>query len=123
MKKVKLLYGDKIIIALLCFLSLVLFLLPVLSQGELKAEVYLDGELVHTAYLSSVSESYEFETGGCILIFEGGGVSFKSSECPDKLCVNRGKLKRSGDTMACVPERVTVTLKSEKGKAPDGVTF
>ena len=59
-------------------------------------------------------EKEEITVGNCVLLLEKDGVSFVSSDCHDKLCVKRGKLKRKGDTMACVPERVVAVIKGEK---------
>lgn len=117
-KKIKLplLKGDIVLIISLCFLVLLSFL-PSFSGGneKLTAEVYYEGELIKTVYLSECNGE-EFAAGSCTLLFEKDGVAFIHSECPDKLCVKRGKLKRKGDTMACVPERVVVVIKGEKNE-------
>ena len=117
-KKIKLplLKGDIVLIISLC-LIIVLSFLPSFSGGneKLTAEVYYEGELIKTVSLSEC-KGEEFLVGSCTLLFEKDGVAFIHSECPDKLCIKRGKLKRKGDTMACVPERVVVVIKGEKNE-------
>ncbi len=115
-RKPPLLKGDIVLIISLC-LIIVLSFLPSFSGGneKLTAEVYYEGELIKTVYLSDCNGE-KFAAGSCTLLFEKDGVTFTHSDCPDKLCIKRGKLKRKGDTMACVPERVVAVIKGEKNE-------
>ena len=111
--KLPLLKGDIILIVSLCLLVVLLFLPSFVGENEkLTAEIYHKGELVRKINLSDI-EREEITVGSCVLLLQKDGVSFISSECPDKLCVKKGKLKRKGDTMACVPERVVAVIKGE----------
>ncbi len=113
-RKLPLLKGDELLIASLCILILLLFLPSFGGRNEkLTAEIFYEGELVETVSLSEC-EDEEITVGNCKLLLQKDGVTFLSSECPDKLCIKKGKLKRKGDTMACVPERVVAVIKGEK---------
>lgn len=115
--------GDFVLIGFLCLLIAVLFLPSFFSGSErLTAEIYLDGEIVKTALLSEYDRE-EITVGNCVLLLEKDGVSFLESDCPDRLCIKRGKLKRKGDTMACVPEKVVAVIKSEKKEDFDIATY
>jgi hypothetical protein len=106
--------GDIILIASLCLIIVLLFVPSFTGSDEkLTAEIYHEGELVEAVSLSETDKE-EITVGSCVLLLEKDGVSFVSSDCHDKLCVKRGKLKRKGDTMACVPERVVAVIKGEK---------
>lgn len=108
--------GDFAIVFTVAFFCLVLFLSSFFSGERLKAEFYLNGELTAVIELSRLDEQGEaLQVGGCEILVESDGVTFMSSACRDKLCIKRGKLKKAGDTMACVPERVTVVLKEADG--------
>ena len=112
-KKLPLLKGDIALIVCLCFLIVLLFVPSFADTDEkLTAEIYLNGEIVKTVSLSE-TEGEEITVGNCELLIEKDGVSFIHSDCRDKLCIKRGKLKRKGDTMACVPEKVVAVIKSE----------
>ncbi len=116
--------GDVILITFIALLSAVLFMLSFTgNRGALKAEIYLDGEKVQEIMLSDTDESRTLKVGECELLIEKDGVTFLSSRCSDKLCIKKGKLTRNGDTMACVPEKVVVNIKSLNGKLIDGVTY
>lgn len=109
--KLPFLKGDILLILFLCIIIVLLFV-PSFSGADekLTAEIFYEGELVSTVSLSE-KEKEEITVGNCVLLLEKDGVSFVSSDCHDKLCVKRGKLKRKGDTMACVPERVVAVIK------------
>ena len=40
----------------------------------------------------------------------GQTVYFAASDCPDQICVHTGPLHRAGQTAACLPNRVVVTI-------------
>ncbi len=113
--------GDIILVVSLIILSVMLFAFSFGKSESLKAEIYVDGEKVHSISLSEVTESYTLTENYCQLLIEKDGVSFVFSDCGDQLCIKRGKLKNQGDTMACVPEKVVVILRSDGKDKIDGV--
>ena len=38
------------------------------------------------------------------------------ADCPDKLCVRQGKIHRNGETITCLPNKLTVTVIDEEGE-------
>lgn len=50
------------------------------------------------------------EHGEMIIAYDREGGRVLSSPCPDQVCVHQGKITRSGQTIACVPEKVLVTI-------------
>ncbi len=115
--------GDIVLILGVIILIVLLFMGSFSGGDSLRAEIYLDGEMVEEIDLSGVQKSYSINIASCELLIEKDGVTFLSSECDDGLCIKRGKMTKKGDAMACVPQRVVVSIKSTKGKAPDGVTY
>lgn len=112
--RLPLLKGDIILIALLCLIIVLLFVPSFTGSDEkLTAEIYCEGGLVEAVSLSETDKK-EITVGNCVLLLEKDGVSFIHSDCRDKLCIKRGKLKRKGDTMACVPEKVVAVIKGER---------
>ena len=35
------------------------------------------------------------------------------ADCPDKICVNTGKISKIGETIVCLPHRVVVEIQGE----------
>ena len=115
--------GDVVLVVSLLVACVMLFAFSFGKTQSLKAEIYVDGERLHSIALSEVEESYTINENYCQLLIEKDGVSFVYSSCGDQLCVKRGKLKNQGDTMACVPERVVVILRSDGKEKIDGVAY
>lgn len=114
--------GDYAVVLLTLFISVLLFAFSFSSGDKIRAEIYLDGESFACVNLYELENSQRLLVGDCTLLLEADGVTFVASQCEDRLCINRGKLKKAGDTMACVPERVSVVLRTEKNEA-DAIVF
>ncbi len=71
--------------------------------------VTVDGELYgeYSLYLDAV---YEIEDGNRLVI-EGGEAYISHADCPDKTCVNMGKISRVGEKIICLPNRVAVEIR------------
>ena len=115
--------GDYLVIAAVLLVCLLLFIPSFLPSDEKTAEVYVDGEKVKTVSLSSLKDEEHFSAAGCEILFEKDGASFIESDCPDQLCVKCGKLKNAGDSMACVPNKVVLTVKAEKNDDYDMMAY
>lgn len=115
--------GDILIIALLCVVCVAWFCLGLSGGGATTAEIWHNGEKLVEIELDSVKEAYTYDVGGCKLLIKNGCISFSYADCPDGLCVKGGKLCNAGDTMACVPNRVVVTVTTSKSASYDAVTY
>ncbi|MEG1159923.1 MAG: NusG domain II-containing protein, partial [Acidaminococcaceae bacterium] len=51
------------------------------------------------------------------------GAAIISSPCPDQLCVQHGYVRKTGQAILCLPEKVLVTILTDNGKdgAPDAL--
>ena len=45
-----------------------------------------------------------------VIRIEGGKVSMESADCPDKLCVYHYKISRTGESITCLPNRISVII-------------
>ena len=112
---------------LIVFLLLVcatLFAFSFFGEGEsLKAEISIDGEVVHSVNLETIAESYIYNANGCEIYIGKDGARFIASPCEDGLCVKTGLLFKNGDTMACVPQRVVLCVKNDKDRKFDAVAY
>ncbi|MBO4338849.1 MAG: NusG domain II-containing protein [Clostridia bacterium] len=114
--------ADLIIIVLLFAIAVVLLLPRFFSDDKLTAVISQNGETVKTIDLSAVTESYEIKLDGAVILVEKNAVSFKSAECPDRLCVKCGRLTHAGDTAVCVPTRTVITVSGSE-KTVDVISY
>ena len=113
-----------IIILLVCSFSFIIYSKE--SKKSVTAQIICAGKTVETIELDSVAESYDIPLcdGRGVVRAEKGVIYFKQSDCKDKLCVKSGKLENPGDTAACLPEKVVITLSgSKKGESPDIISY
>ncbi len=119
-KKVK--KGDILLFVILVSVCIMWFLSGSSSE-KIRAEIFLDGEAVSSVSLSTLSQPRTVVVAGCEILLERDGATFINSSCSDKLCEKRGKMTKAGDAMACVPQRVVVSLKSDKSTDFDSVVY
>lgn len=115
--------ADVALIASILVLSVALMLPSFWHKNEsLTAVVTVNGEQVKSVKLKDLTQGYDYSVNGAVIRFEQDYVAFTDSTCKDKICVHGGKLTKSGDTSACLPNGVTVTLKGEKNGV-DAITY
>lgn len=90
------------------------------KQGAAVA-VKVDGK--ETArYSLSINGTYPLNGGTNILIIENGKAYLSYANCPDHLCVKQGKVSLNGQTITCLPNKLTVTVVGGKDNNVDLVS-
>lgn len=110
---------DLIIILAVLLLAAMISIPKFLGSDRLTAEIYVDGKLEETLDLSEVESEYTVtpDTEPRVEItVNKGEIYFSHAECKDKLCVKSGRLTSGGETAACLPARVVISVKSNKNK-------
>lgn len=54
---------------------------------------------------------------------KGGKLRVLESDCPQQLCLHMGWIQHSGQTIACVPNKVLIEIKSTGAPMFDAVSF
>ncbi|MBR5139865.1 MAG: NusG domain II-containing protein [Clostridia bacterium] len=109
---------DVIVIAAVLLVALVsLLLIFVLRKPGGVAVVEVDGEVVgeYPLYQNGV---YPLNGGTNVLVIENGVAYLSYSNCPDHTCERTGKIRFVGQTIVCLPNKLSVTV---KGEAEGGV--
>ena len=105
-----------LILALLCLAAGAFLLLR--PKGALRAEIYLDGELVETVDLAALTEEREIPVGEHVTVLAAPGrVRVKHSDCPDKLCEHMGWSSSPAKPIICLPNRVTVAVSGGRAES------
>ena len=113
---------DILLIALLVVLSLAFLLIRVLTQVEgAIAVVEVDGTVVGS-YPLSVDGRFVLNGGTNVLIIEDGTARLVESHCPDRTCEQKGKVSYVGQTIVCLPNRLSVTVTGESDNGVDLVS-
>lgn len=87
-----------------------------------EAEIRVGGEPVATLDLSQPGEHrIDGHQGISVLRVEPGRLRFVESPCRNRVCIHRGWLNTAGDSSACLPNRVSVSLRGTGAGAVDAV--
>lgn len=95
------------------------------GTDALTAVISVDGEETETVDLSALTEPEErvIQAGGYTLHLELSreGARMLSSDCPTQDCVHTGTITRSGQSIVCLPARVSVVLAGGADRGVDAV--
>lgn len=109
---------DIAVISSILLISLLLLLVLTLTKKEgAFAVVEVNGETVGE-YSLTKNSTYSLNDGSNVLVIENGKAYLSFSSCPDHTCERTGKIKYVGQTIVCLPNRVSITV---KGSAEGGV--
>ena len=101
--------GDFIIIAtvaLAAILSVVL-LFSFSKQGS-RVIIKQNNEVV---YDESIDKNVNFNTGTNVVVVKDGTVFVSEANCKNQVCVASGKISKKGESIICLPNKVTVEIK------------
>ena len=117
--------GDAIVIALALALSILIwagFYLVPRQDGALVAVVRVDGkEIARMDASGDVLSQKQVALPGGIATVEYGQdkvrvLPIPDHFCPDGICWKTGWISRSGQSIVCVPNHMTITLEGAKGE-------
>ena len=97
--------------------AMALFLLPGQSERSqpLTADIFVEGALYETVPLTHapIDIAVPAAQGSNLVCVERDGVYMKQASCPQQICVSMGKIAAAGRTIACIPCRVLVVLRTD----------
>ena len=111
---------DIIVISTILILSLSALLIYNLTKTEGDVAVVEVNGVKVAEYSLNVNGTYSLNNGTNVLVIENGLAYLNYSNCPDHTCEKKGKIKYVGQTIVCLPNKVSVTI---KGNSSDGVDF
>ena len=111
---------DLILIGVLFAVSLAVLLITTLTRRDGGyVEIEKSGKVI-ASYSLSINAEYELNGGTNILVIENGEAYLKDANCPDKTCVKTGKIRYVGQSIICLPNEISITV---RGNSDGGVDF
>lgn len=110
---------DVLIIALLFLIAIFLLLLTYTKREAVVLKVYVQNVEIIRKNISDLKDREKFEVKGVlgISVFEyvkDKGIHMISSPCPDKICIKQGFIKREGESIVCLPNKVVISLEADR---------
>lgn len=117
-----------VILLLLSFAPVVVFSLTRSNNPTQEAVLSVDGQEIKSFDLSDQSQSYTYryedKDGDYNLIeVKGDRIRIKEADCGDQICVRRGWIDQSGETIVCLPHKLVIEIKSSDGGEPGSVIY
>lgn len=109
--------ADLMVIGALLLLALVLYLVLGAFRTEGGAVVVRVDGVETERHALSEDGVYPLNGGSNILVISDGQAWLSEANCPDLLCVRQGKIHYTGQSIICLPNRLTVTV--EGGESGD----
>lgn len=95
---------------ILCFGIILLFIQNFFHKEGSTVTIYYNGNIIKELPLSE-NTTYTFKKcGHNTLIINSGYAWMENSDCPDKLCINFGKISKAGESIICLPHKLVVTI-------------
>lgn len=115
-------------LVVLSFAPIVVFSLNRADSPIQEAVLSVDGKKIKTFGLSDESQSYTYlykdKDGDENLIqVKGSKIRIKEASCKDQVCVRRGWIDESGETIVCLPHKLLIEIKSSDGGEPGSVIY
>ncbi len=121
--------GDRIVILILLFVTLFVAGQYLYSHSNkvLKKEVIIrsDGKVIKRIALNDATKmmfTVKSKEGFLIVQINNERVRVIKSTCRDKLCMKQGWIDRPGESIVCLPNRISITIQGEKNGV-DSVTY
>jgi hypothetical protein len=116
--------ADKILIAVLAALSVAsLFLVGLAAQPGATALIAVAGQ---PAIRKSLQHDdlfiLEGAAGRALIEISDASIHIRDSDCPQKLCVRQGRIRRVGEIIVCVPNKITIWIEGRRPHPFDAVT-
>lgn len=129
-EKHKLVKGFDFILVLICILIAVFigiyFFMSNKNQENIStvAVIKYDNNEIYRIDLNIVDEPYyipiDREYHSKILV-EKGKICFEEADCPDKVCVNTGKISKPGQVAVCLPAKLIIKIEGKEAET-DAIT-
>ncbi|MBO0583549.1 NusG domain II-containing protein [Clostridium botulinum] len=117
------------ILLALSVISIIFFKFFVKSENAV-AVIKQNGKIIEKVDLSKVKEKRQLKInyndkdhkGYNVIEIDKGSIRFIDADCPDKVCIKSGVLKKPGETAACLPHKLIITIE-KNDKEVDEVSY
>lgn len=103
--------GDLLVIVMVLVLTGGLAI-GIYSAADVNRVEILDSHGTAASYPAWQAQTLRVDgpLGETLIEIADGAVRIIASPCQQKICINRGWLSHAGETVACLPNRISVTL-------------
>ncbi len=87
---------------------LVMFLVFIVPSGSAKTVTVKQNN--ETVYTGALKENGEIKLSGNTVVIKDGQVYMLRADCKNQICVKHKKISKNGESIVCLPNKVTVEI-------------
>lgn len=99
--------ADIVLLIVIIAVSLTLCFIPFSETKGDTLKISINNEEYMTV---SLNEDRQIKLPENTVIIENGYAYVSSSHCPDKVCINQGKIGKKGETIICLPAKAVLEV-------------
>ena len=122
MEKKRNLRYDILLISVLLCLSLILGVIILLTRQEGSMVLIEINNIEIGRYPLNINGEYKLNNGTNVLKIENGEAFLIYADCPDKTCVKTGKIRYVGESIICLPNKISIVIQSDTDDGVDIVS-
>lgn len=98
-----------------------LFLLFTREEGAFVVVETEDGETMRYSLEKPLTMEVSSPRGRNLLVIENGTAKISEADCPDRLCVYQKAIQYQGESIICLPHKVTVRIEGGEENGVDAI--
>ena len=105
--------GDLLLFFSIAAIACTLLALTLLPRAQGGSVIVKSNGRTQAEYPLSQDRTVELhsESGGHnVLVIEDGCAYITEASCPDKLCIHSGRISETGQTLICLPNRLSIII-------------
>ena len=115
--------ADLILLAAILALSVLGFVvLRKNVSGSSVVQISVDGSVVKTLPLNKDASYKVGDSGYNVVNIENGSVWISDANCPNKDCMNFGKISKEGQVILCLPHKLAVLITGGEAQS-DAISY
>ena len=107
--------ADRLLLASLALLSFAPLLLMRESAPLRTAVISVDGnvrrEIPLTTHRGRETIAIETAEGRNTIVIDDSAIAVNDADCPDRICVKTGPIRKKGEVIACLPHRLLIEIR------------
>ena len=84
-------------------------------DDDMDVMIYMSGDRPVITEYENITDIRDYNR----LVIKDGRARMVEADCPDRLCVGQGEISEKGDSVICLPHRLSIRITGEGDGAPE----
>ena len=93
-----------------CSILFISFFLIIFQNQDSGSFVCINIDGNNSYYLLNNNQKIVLNDGSNVLVIKDGYAYMDYADCPDKICIKQGKINKNGQTISCLPNKISISI-------------